>query len=278
MGLRINTNVLSLNAQRHLTNQSTHLARSYARLASGQRIAVAADDAAGLGIAGRMSARLRSLKVAQRNVLDGISVAQTAEGTLAELTGIIQRVRELAVRGANGSLSDLDRGSLDGERRELAEEAERIVSTASFNGRPLLGSGAIVSDAMEIQVGTDANDTIALALPDVARAALAIGAVSVATAGGARSSLRILDLAQEIVTDGRGELGASQRRLESAGRSLRVEAENLAAAHSRIMDLDYAEEAANLTRLQILQSAATSVLAQANVQPEVALQVLFGPS
>lgn len=276
--LRINTNVISLGAQRRLGETTRALERSYARLASGLRITVAADDAAGLAISERMGAELRSLKVARRNVLDGQSAMQIAEGALVELGDIVSRVRELAMRAASGTLSDVDRGALDAELEELTEEAERVVNAAKFNGLSLFDPNTVGEDGITLQVGPGEDETIRLDVPVVERAALALRTLDLTTSDGGRRAIGVLDVALEIVSDARGQLGAIQRRLETAGRVLAVREENLAAARSRIVDVDYALETAEVVRLEILQQAGVSMLSQANVQPELALALLSPPA
>lgn len=277
MSLRINTNATSIGAQRRLAETTRLLERSYARLASGRRIAVAADDPAGLAISERMTAQIRSMRVARRNVQDGSSMIQVAEGALNELSEIVVRVRELAMRAANGTLSDVDRTALGSELTQLSEEAERIVSTTTFNGKHLFDPNTVVEDGITIQIGTDSDDTLRIEMPDVDRAALGLKTLDFSSEAGGAAALNVLDVAQEIVSGARGMLGATQRRLESAVRFISVNEENLAAARSRIADVDFAAESAERVRLEILQQAGVSMLSQANVQPELALALLTAP-
>ena len=277
MGLRVNTNIASLTAQRNLSVATGRLQGNYARLASGLRIAVAADDAAGLAISERMRSQIRSYGVASRNAMDGVSLAQTAEGALNEVGGILNRLRELSMQAANGTLSASDRTTLDTEFTQLKTEIDRISSTTVFNGINLLdGSG---STGIPIQIGIEnsiTNDVINVTLGSTSQADLGITATDVLTISNAQSSLAAIDSAIESVNSARGTLGAQQNRMESALRSIQVQRENLSASESRIRDVDVAEETADLTRNSIMQQAATTILTQANVQPQIALTLLQG--
>ena len=271
MGLRVNTNIASLTAQRNLGAVTARLQGNYARLSSGLRIATAADDAAGLGISERMRSQIRSFRAAGRNAQDGISLVQTAEGALSEASNILTRMRELAIQSTNGTLSTTDRATIATESTALVAELDRIAGSANFNGVQLLDGS---STTASIQVGINANETIGINLQDVTTAQLGVDAVDVSTATGANAALSIIDTATDLVNTARGDLGASQNRLQSAYASIQSAAENLSTAESRIRDVDVAWETADLTRNSILQQAATSVLAQANVQPQLALKLL----
>jgi flagellin len=271
MGLRVNTNVFSINAQRHLFNVSERLQGNYAHLASGLRIATAADDAAGLGVSERMRAQIHSFAAAERNAQDGVSLVQTAEGALAEVSANLVRMRELAIQSSNGTLNAGDRGVLDAEFTELVEEIDRIATDTEFNNIALLDG---VTGTVTIQVGADSGDQLTIDLTDVTDGTLAIDAESVDTQTNAQASLAVIDAAITTVSDARGTFGAQQNRLESAVRSISNQRENLSAAESRIRDVDVAYETADLTRNSILQQAAASVLAQANTQPQLALSLL----
>lgn len=271
MGLRINTNVAALTAQRNLASVTARLQGNFARLSSGLRIASAADDAAGLGISERMRAQIRSLTAASRNAQDGISLVQTAEGALAEVDNNLIRMRELAVQASNGTLSSNDRATLDTEFQSLAIEIARVASQTSFNGVQLLDG---TSTSLGIQVGTNANQMINVVLGDITTTTLALGGLSLTSAGGAQSALSALDDALDDVTRTRGQLGATQNRLESAISSILNTRDNLSAAESRIRDVDVAMETADLARNTILQQLSVSVLAQANLQPQLALRLL----
>jgi flagellin len=273
MSLRVNTNIFSMTAQKNLANHSSQLQSSFARLSSGLRIVSAADDPAGLGISERMRSEIRSLQMAQRNAQDGVSLVQTAEGALSEVNSNLVRMRELAIEAANGTLSVADRASLNSEFTELVAEIDRIGATTAFNGTTLLdGSTANLA----IQTGVDAGQTITVNLLDMQAASLGINGLTVTDATTASGVLVTLDSAVDSVVAVRGQLGASQNRLSSAMRSIATSVENLAAAESRIRDVDVAAETATLTRNQILQQAASSILAQANTQPQIALSLLQG--
>ena len=273
MGLRVNTNIASLTAQRNLGSVTSRLQGNYARLSSGLRIATAADDAAGLGISERMRSQIRSLKAAGRNAQDGISLVQTAEGALSEASNILGRMRELAVQATNGTLSTTDRATIATESDALVSELDRIASSTTFNGVNLLDGTSTTS---AIQVGINANETIDVTLQDSTSGTLGVDSTNVdmTTSAGANTALAAIDTAINTVSTARGNLGASQNRLSSAYASIQSASENLSTAESRIRDVDVAAETADLTRNSILQQAATSVLAQANVQPQLALKLL----
>lgn len=271
MGLRVNTNVASLTAQRNLGSVTGRLQGNYARLSSGLRIATAADDAAGLGISERMRSQIRSYDAAARNAQDGISLVQTAEGAMNEASNILTRMRELAMQGSNGTLSATDLTTIDTEMDQLVEELDRISSSTEFNNIALLdGSTASAS----IQVGLDSGQTIDITLQDTSTTTLGVDSIDVTAAGGAAAALADIDAAIDTVNTSRGAMGAAQNRLSSAYASIQSARENLAAAESRIRDVDVAKETADLTRNSILQQAAVSILSQANVQPQLALSLL----
>lgn len=272
MGLRVNTNVASLTAQRNLFDITSRLQGNYSRLSSGLRIAAASDDAAGLGISERMRSQIRSLSVAGRNTQDGVSLAQTAEGALNEVSNILGRMRELSMQSANGTLSDAeDRAIIESEFDALATEIDRIAGSTNFNGVTLLDTAGTVG----IQVGLDSGDTVDVTTVNATVAGLNGGAFTgVDSAANASTTLGELDTAINAVNSARGTIGADQNRLQSALASIQNQRENLSAAESRIRDVDVAMETADLTRNSILQQAATSVLAQANMQPQLALSLL----
>jgi flagellin len=271
MGLRVNTNVASLTAQRNLNSVTGRLQGNYARLSSGLRIATAADDAAGLGISERMRSLIRSYDAAGRNAQDGISLVQTAEGALNEASNILTRMRELAMQASNGTLSATDLTTIDTEMDQLTEELDRISSSTEFNNIALLdGSTASAS----IQVGLDSGETIDITLQDTSTTTLGVDTIDVTAAGGGAAALADIDAAIDTVNTARGAMGAAQNRLGSAYASIQSARENLAAAESRIRDVDVAKETADLTRNSILQQAAVSILSQANVQPQLALSLL----
>jgi flagellin len=273
MGLRVNTNIAALTAQRNLGAVSTRLSSNFARLSSGLRIATAADDAAGLGISERMRAQIRSFEAAGRNAQDGVSLAQTAEGSLQEVSNILTRMRELAVQSANGTLTTTDRATLDTEFQALISEVDRIANTSTFNGVSLLDGSAT---SLDIQVGIAAGEIITIGLSDATASTLGVGTLDVTSVTNANAALTAIDSAIDGVTSARGNLGAAQNRMTSAIASITNTRENLSSAESRIRDVDVALETADLTRNSILQQAAVSVLAQANTQPQLALTLLRG--
>jgi flagellin len=271
MGLRVNTNVSSLTAQRNLASVTGRLQGNFARLSSGLRIATAADDAAGLGVSERMRSQIRSYAVAGRNAQDGISLAQTAEGAMGEISNNLSRMRELAVQAANGTLTTTDRATLDTEFQALITEIGRVATDTTFNGVALLDG---TTSSLDIQVGIDSGDTISVGLSSSTTTALGIGSLAVTSTTLASSALATIDTAINTVSTNRGALGAAQNRLNSVVASIANTRENLSAAESRIRDVDVAAETADLTRNSILQQAAVSVLSQANVQPQLALSLL----
>ena len=271
MGLRINTNIASMTAQRNLGAVSSRLQGNFARLSSGLRIATAADDAAGLGISERMRAQIRSYGAAARNAQDGLSLAQTADGALGEASNILVRMRELSIQAANGTLSTGDRATIDTEVTALIDELDRISTDAKFNGIVLLdGSTASAT----IQVGIDSGETIDVNLVDVRASTLGVDVVTTDTVANASTALGLIDSALDDLNTARGDLGAQENRITSAYASILSARENLSAAESRIRDVDVAMETADLTRNSIMQQAATSVLSQANAQPQIALSLL----
>lgn len=270
----INTNVMALNSQRALSRSQSQMATSLERLSSGLRINKAKDDAAGLAISERFTLQIRGMEQAARNANDGISMAQTAEGALVEISNSLQRMRELAVQAKNGTVSDADRASLDEEYQALSEEITRITDTTEFNGTFVIGG----ADTIDFQVGfkNTANDTISLSTVDAAAktgvaAALGGDITSDTNAGTAMDNIE--DAIDEI-SSLRAGFGAVQNRLESTVRNLENVIENQSAARSRILDADFAKETANLTRTQILQQAGVAMLAQANQLPQNALSLL----
>jgi flagellin len=276
----INTNVLALNAQRNASASQGSLATSIQRLSSGLRVNSAKDDAAGLAIANRMDAQVRGMNVAIRNANDGISLAQTGEGALGKVTDMLQRMRELAVQSANATNSSSDRTSLDSEYSQLAKEITRTLGATAFNGTTLLNSAATLS--FQIGAGTSTvTDQIAINLSDMTSTsgslATAVASTSgISTASAATSAMTAIDNALDQVNSARATFGAMQNRFESVISNLQVAAENQTAAKSRIMDADFAQETAKLTRAQILQQAGTAMLAQANAAPQGVLSLLRG--
>jgi flagellin len=273
MPLRINQNIPSINAQRGLGEVAGRLDKNFQHLTTGLRIATASDDSAGLGISERLRAQTRSLTVAQRNANDGISLVQTAEGALNEVSNILIRMRELAIQSNNGTASDGDQDTLDQEFQDLIAEVDRIAESTDFNTINLLdGSAATVS--FQVGSGTASTDTITVDLDSALSSDLGIDALDISSAGSPTGAITAIDTAIDSVSSLRGDLGAAQNRLTSTIANIGVSIESLSAAESRIRDVDVAFETADLTRNSILQQAALSILAQANVQPQSALSLL----
>jgi flagellin len=275
MGLRINTNVAGLKTTRILRNSTLDLNKSLERLSSGLRINTAGDDAAGLAIAEGFRSVNIAAKVAQRNAQDGINLVQTAEGALGESVNIVQRIRELAVQAANGTLSAQNRTDLQLEVTQLIQQIDSIAQNTEFNGLfPLQNAVNIV-----LQVGARATTTITIAFATAATATgLGINAINITGADGtnARNSLATLDTALTTLNQQRSTLGAIQNRLEFTITTLQIQEENSKASESAIRDADIAIETIDFTKNQILVSAGTAVLAQANIIPQTALQLLGG--
>ncbi len=265
----INTNVMSLNAQRNLNGTQAAMASAVQRLSSGLRVNSAKDDAAGLAIAERMSAQVRGMNVAMRNAADGISLAQTAEGALGTIGNNLQRMRELAVQAANAT-SNNDLTALNSEYQQLVGENTRLTAVTSFNGTALL-SGSI---SLSFQVG--ANNTTNDRITVSTSGALAITSGDLTSTANAQTAIGNMDTALNTVNGLRATFGATQTRFEAVINGLQIASENTAASRGRIMDADYAAETANLTRAQILQQAGTAMLAQANSAPQSVLSLLRG--
>ena len=284
MSMFINTNVSSLNSQRNLMNTNKALDTAYQRLSSGLRINSAKDDAAGLQISNRLTSQINGLNQGNRNANDGISLAQTAEGAMEEITGMFQRMRVLAEQSANGSNTTADRSALQQEVKQLATEINRIAKDTTFGGTKLLDG----SYKGVFQVGADAKQTISFSLTQangfsisgINAAASAAGGfasiatLSISTQDNAQSVLGAVDKMIAGVDRKRAELGAIQNRMESTIRNQANIAENLSSARSRVRDADFAVETAALTQYNILQQAASTVLAQANQRPNGALSLL----
>jgi len=276
MGIRINTNVSSINTRRYLNNSTVQFGKSMEKLSSGLRINRAGDDAAGLAISENLKSDIRALSQASRNANDGISMVQTAEGALNEISNIAIRLRELAEQSANETIGSSERSFLSQEFTALVSEITRISDTTEFNGTNLLdGSGGTI----DIQVGMAAgsNNQIGVAFSTtISASALSLTSVSVTGTDNTNSlaALTAVESALTVISSTRANFGAVQNRLESTVRNIGVTVENLSAANSRIRDVDVAEEAARMTSLQILQQAGISVLSQANAAPQSALSLL----
>ena len=273
MAQTINTNLVSLNAQRNLSMSGGSLATSMQRLSSGLRVNSAKDDAAGLAIADRMQTQVRGMNVAMRNANDGISLAQTAEGAIGKVGDMLQRMRELAVQAANATNGIDDRANLNAEFQQLTEEINRTLGSTKFNGLAILGAN---SGAQVFQVGADATDQITITTADLANngAITVLASNNLSDAANSTTSMLAIDAALTVVNAERAQYGATQNRFEAVIGTLQVASENQSAARGRIMDADFAMETANLSRAQILQQAGTAMVAQANQLPQQVLQLL----
>jgi flagellin len=281
MAVVIATNVASLSAQRNLDKTQGMLSKSMTRLSSGLRINTAADDSAGLAISESLKGQVRSLQQASRNAGDGVSLLQTAEGSLNEVSGVLVRMRELAVQSSNGTLTSTQRGSLQQEFTELRSEIDRIGNSTKFNGISLTDGN--LSAGVTFQIGQEnaSSSRLTVSIADARSSALGSAATTarlddqtISTATGAQTALSVIDDAINDVTTIRGKMGAAMNRLSVTMTNLATGVENLSAANSRIRDVDVAEETASLTRSQILSQAGISVLAQANSAPQSALSLL----
>ncbi|MFN3914039.1 MAG: flagellin [Aquabacterium sp.] len=314
MAQSVNTNIISLNAQRNLNTSQSSLATSMQRLSSGLRVNSARDDAAGLAIAERMSAQVRGMNVAVRNANDGISLAQTAEGALGKIGDNLQRMRELAVQSRNATNSEGDRANLQKEFKELQSEIDRTIKGTKFNGTALFADGAATTLSFQVGAGTSSEDKIniegavlgggssisaasAISGMDGTGATAEVDLMATVTGGwdgtngiaigGAASSgtsvasvdqvddaIDVIDKALDLINNKRASFGASQNRFEAVISNLQVNIENQSAARGRIMDADFATETSNLSRAQILQQAGSAMVAQANQLPQQVLSLL----
>ena len=279
MAQTINTNLMSLNAQRNLATNQASLSTTMQRLSSGLRVNSARDDAAGLAIAERMQAQVRGMNVAVRNANDAVSLAQTAEGALGRISDNLQRMRELAVQSANATNTSADRDNLNQEYVELASEVTRVITSTNFNGTQLLDESADLT----FQVGANnvADNKVTMSRVDLATdlsslmdAATETDGISGTDSTKALTALDALDSAIDTVTTARAMFGASANRFESVIGALQISSENAASARGRIVDADFATETANLSRTQILSQAGSAMLAQANQMPQQVLSLL----
>jgi len=276
MGLRVNTNIASINAQRNTAQVTSRLARNYQRLSTGLRISTAADDAAGLAISERLRSQVRSLGQASRNANDGISLVQVGEGALNEVSNILVRLRELAIQSANGSSSTADKDTIKEEFTSLVNEIDRIAQSTEFNGIKLL-DGSSSSVTFQVGINTDPGiDQLNVSLTPALTTTLGLSTLDVGSGGDSEFAISQVDAAINSVSELRGRFGSLQNRLQSTIANIGVAAESLSAAESRIRDVDVAFETAQLTRNNILQQASISILSQANAQPQTALQLLQG--
>lgn len=282
MAQSINTNLVSLNAQRNVSMSRDSLATSMQRLSSGLRVNSAKDDAAGLAIAERMNSQVRGMNVAMRNANDGISMAQTAEGALGKVSDSLQRMRELSVQARNGTNSGSDKDSLNQEFQQLSAEIGRVLGGTTFNGTTIIGASAGARD-FQIGANTTGNDIITVTTADMSMDA-SITAVtantvvidSTTTTATLGTTIDNIDGAINRINSERAMFGATQNRFESVIGNLQVSVENQSAAKSRIMDADFATETSNLSRAQILQQAGNAMVAQANSLPQQVLALLKG--
>jgi len=293
MGSTINTNGISLNAQRNLAASQASLATSMQRLSSGMRVNSARDDAAGLAIAERMNAQSRGMTVAARNANDAISLAQTAEGMLGKVSDTLQRMRELAVQAANATYNDSDRTSLDAEFSQLQAEVKRVLNNASFNNTALFGTTGSMS--FQVGAGTTADDVVDIAQqalsggtagtsgavdssddPDVVLATVTDAADIAADQDAAVNAMKDIDVAIDFINAERATYGAALNRFEAVISNLAIANENTEAARGRIMDADFAIETSNLSRAQILQQVGNAMVAQANQVPQGVMVLLKG--
>jgi len=276
MAIRISTNVESVFAQKHLARTQRALRSDMQKLSSGLRITKAADDAAGMGVSEKMRAHISSLKMADRNTQDAISMVQTAEGAASEISSILSRMRELAVESSSAVLQATERAYLETEFDALQAEAERIAQATDFNGLKLT-DGTTTTVAVQVGIfNVTVEDRISVSLTAIDTTSLAVNtsAISVSTVAGAQSSIALIDTAMDSLNSARANYGADQNRLSSALRNLENYTENLVEAESRIRDVDFAAATASLTRNQIFQQAGLSVLSQANSSPSAALSLL----
>jgi len=275
MALTVATNMAATNALTHLNRTTRSLSTTFQHLSSGMRIATAADDAAGLGVAENLDALGQGLRQAMRNTNDGVSVVEVAESASSEVGNIVKRMRELAVQSSSQTLASTERAYVQTEFGELSKEVDRIANSTNFNGVQLT-DGSATTLSVQVGTGNTANDTIAVTLGDLRATTLAIdtGAMSLATSTGATAALGVLDTALDTINGYRASYGASQNRLESATRSLETYTEKITGAESRVRDADFAFESAEMSKGQILQQSGLAVLGQANQLNQGALRLL----
>lgn len=273
--MRVNTNMNALLAHNSMTKNTALAGNSMEKLSSGLRINKAGDDAAGLAISEKMRGQIRGLDQANKNVQDGVSMIQTAEGGMEEITNILQRMRELTVQAANDTNTADERTKITTELTELTDEVTRIAGATQFNGQNVLdGTAGDGAGAVNIQVGANSGQTITIQFDNMDAATLGVDALDVTDTAAANASTDLIDAALETVNTSRANLGANQNRLEYTQNNLTTSSENLTAAESRIRDVDIAKEMVNLSKLNILSQAAQSMVSQANQQPQGVLQLL----
>ena len=275
MGLRIYNNVEAQMAHRQLSLTNNQLSKTMERLSSGLRINRAADDAAGLAVSEEMRSQIRGMNVASRNAQDGVSMVQVADGALGGVNDMLQRIRDLSVQAANGTLTDQQRSNLDQEVQSIVAEMARVASDTEFNGVKILsGSVATAANAVTLQVGANGAQVIAFTIGTMSAADLGISGIAIGTAASATQAIASVDAAIRSVNSSRAAMGAIQNRLEQTINRLDLTSENLQAAESRVRDADMASEMIDFTRNQILQQSGTAMLAQANQAPQSILKLL----
>jgi flagellin len=275
MAISVVTNVTSLRAQSNLNKTSNAMSSHIEKLSSGLRINRAGDDAAGSAISSQLTAYEQGLKQASRNSNDGISLIQTAEGAMNEMTGMVQRMRELAVQASNeGTMDTTERGYLDQEFQALEAELDRVVNVTEYNGQKLVDGDISAGVSFQVGMRNTGNDRISLSISNSGSTSLGLNDESLTSSTGAQKAITALDTALQTINTTRGTLGATQNRLEATMSNLSIMHENMASANSRIKDVDVAEESAAFTRSQILSQAGTSMLAQANSLPQSALSLI----
>jgi len=275
MAITVNTNTAANSALTKLGQTGRHLSKAFQRISSGLRIASAADDAAGMGVAENLKVAYSSSRVAQRNIGDGISMVAVAEGASAEVTSILGRMRELAVQSASETLGDDERQYIQDEYLQIASEVDRIANVTEFNGTKL-ADGSDTQVNVQVGIGATTDDQVAITLGDLRGTTLGVdsGAIDLSTSAGAISSISLIDTAIETVSAYRSQLGAAENRMNSALNNLEVFSENTKAAESAIRDADFGEETANLSKWQIMQQAGVAVLAQAKGLGQSVTQLL----
>jgi len=278
MAMVINTNIASINSQRKLNETTGTLTTSMERLSSGLRVNSAKDDAAGLAISNRMTSQIRGMTVAVRNASDGISLSQTAESAMGELTNTLQRMRDLGVQAANdGSVTGADRNKMQEEFQQLNDELTRIITSSEFNGKKIINGSLAAGLAIQVGANTASDNRILISIGNLASVIASVTAGSIgsaAAASGARAAIDAIDNAIRSIDTSRAKLGAIQNRFTTTISNLNSSIENQSAARSRITDTDFATETANLSRGQILQQAGTAMLAQANQSGQSVLTLL----
>ena len=264
MAITVNTNMAAVNATNNLNRTTRSLSRSFQRLSTGLRISKASDDAAGLGVAENLKVRAKSADVAGRNINDGISMIAVAEGASAEVGAILGRMRELAVQGASETLGNTERAYVQDEFTALSSEVDRIAGVTEFNGQ-LLTDGSTATVAVQVGIDATANDQVSITLGDLSATTIGVdtGSIDMSTSGGAYAAITTIDAALQTVNGYRSDYGAVENRLNSALNSIETFAENTTAAESRIRDVDFSKETAELAKHQLLQQAGVSILAQA---------------